>query len=65
VKAPHELTLSEKYRYAVNFNKYTVLKTAEGWLALGPGLLHMGEVHQTSEEAHSTVQKKIKERNNR
>lgn len=60
-----EPTLQEKYRKAYGFRKYTVLKTAEGWLALGPGLLHMGEIHQTSEEAHSTVQKKIEERTNR
>lgn len=58
-------TLQEKYRKAYGFRKYTVLKTAEGWLALGPGLKWLGEIHQTSEDAHSTVQKKIKERMNR
>jgi len=62
VKTP---TLQEKYREAHGFRKYTVLKTAEGWLALGPGLLHLGEIHQTSEEAHSSVQKKINEGTNR
>lgn len=62
MRAPHELTLSEKYRYAANFNKYTVLKTAEGWLALGPGLLLLGEVRKDFEDAHIRVQEKIKTR---
>lgn len=61
MRTAKELTFSQKYRYAVNFNKYTVLKTDEGWLALGPGLLHLGKIHDDFESAHTTVQDKIRE----
>lgn len=57
-----EKPLKELYDWAYNFNKYAVLKTDEGWLALGPGLLYLGKIHGDFESTHATVQEKITER---